>query len=96
MRAMQDKVNTLTNKFNVKLIAYWGVWGFFLRTFLSSAFFFFFFSFFFKIILIIFNVSGKPSECQTVWTLLRPDDLSGLIWAQVISKTKLKRLCSRL
>ena len=25
---------------------------------------------------------GIPSECQTVWNQIRPDDLSGLIWVQ--------------
>ena len=25
-----------------------------------------------------------PSECQTVWTLIRPDDSSGLIWVQTV------------
>ena len=27
---------------------------------------------------------GIPSECQTVWTLIRPDDSSGLIWVQTV------------
>ena len=27
-------------------------------------------------------LSWIPSECQTVWTLIRPDYLSGLIWVQ--------------
>ena len=29
-------------------------------------------------------LSGIPSECQTVWTLIRPDNLSGLIWVQFV------------
>ena len=29
-------------------------------------------------------LSGIPSECQTVWTLIRPDDSSGLIWVQTV------------
>ena len=30
------------------------------------------------------NLSGIPSECQTVLIQIRPDDLSVLIWAQFI------------
>ena len=30
--------------------------------------------------------SGLPSECQTVWTQIRPDILSGLIWVQTVCK----------
>ena len=30
------------------------------------------------------NLSGMPSECQTVWILVRPDILSGLIWVQTV------------
>ena len=29
-------------------------------------------------------LSGIPSECQTVWTLIRPDVLSDLIWVQIV------------
>ena len=29
-------------------------------------------------------LSGLPSECQTFWTLIRPDDLLGLIWVQTV------------
>ena len=29
-------------------------------------------------------LSGIPLECQTVWTLIRPDDLWGLIWIQTV------------
>ena len=29
-------------------------------------------------------LSGIPSEYQTVWTLIRPDDSSGLIWVQTV------------
>ena len=29
-------------------------------------------------------LSEIPSECQTVWTLIRPDDLSGLIWVLTV------------
>ena len=29
-------------------------------------------------------LSEIPSECQTVWTLIRPDDSSGLIWVQPV------------
>ena len=42
--------------------------------------------FFFKI-----NFSGKilfgiPSECQTIWIQVKPDNLSGLIWVQTVCK----------
>ena len=30
------------------------------------------------------NLSGMPSECQTVWIQVRPDVLSGLIWIQTV------------
>ena len=30
------------------------------------------------------NLSGIPSECQTVWIQIRPDVLSGLIWVQTV------------
>ena len=48
------------------------------------------FSFFFCHLLIFSNqlfkkiLSGIPSECQTVWTLIRSDDSSGLIWVQTV------------
>ena len=29
-------------------------------------------------------LSGIPLECQTVWTLIRPDKSSGLIWVQTV------------
>ena len=29
-------------------------------------------------------LSEIPSECQTVWTLIRPDYLSGLIWVETV------------
>ena len=32
------------------------------------------------------NLSGIPSECQTVWVQIRPDVLSGLIWVQIVCK----------
>ena len=32
------------------------------------------------------NLSGIPSECQTVWIQIRPDVLSGLIWIQTVCK----------
>ena len=31
-------------------------------------------------------ISGMPSECQTLWILIRPDILSGLIWVRTVSK----------
>ena len=31
-------------------------------------------------------LSGISYECQTVWTQIRPDILSGLIWVQTICK----------
>ena len=36
----------------------------------------------FKINFLKKNFSGIPSECQTVWILIRSDDTSGLIWVQ--------------
>ena len=30
------------------------------------------------------NLSGIPSECQTLLTLIRPDDSLGLIWVQTV------------
>ena len=32
------------------------------------------------------NLSGIPSDCQTVWIQIRPDVLSGLIWDQTVCK----------
>ena len=32
------------------------------------------------------NLSGIPSECQTVWCQIRPNILSGLIWVQTVCK----------
>ena len=32
------------------------------------------------------NLSGIPSECQTVWNQIRPDILSDLIWVQTVCK----------
>ena len=31
-------------------------------------------------------LSGIPSECQTVWIQIRPNETLGLIWAQSVSK----------
>ena len=31
-------------------------------------------------------LSGIPSDCQTVWVQIRPDNLSGLIWVQTVCK----------
>ena len=31
-------------------------------------------------------LSGTPSECQTVWTQIRTDILSVLIWVQTVCK----------
>ena len=30
------------------------------------------------------NLSETLSECQAVWTLIRPDSSSGLIWVQTV------------
>ena len=38
----------------------------------------------FQIQLFWFFFSGRPSECQTAWTQIRPDILSGLIWVQAV------------
>ena len=40
--------------------------------------------FFFQIKLFGNILSGILSECQTVWTQIRPDDSSGLIWVQTV------------
>ena len=32
------------------------------------------------------NSLGIPSDCQTVWTQIRPDNMSGLIWVQFVCK----------
>ena len=52
-----------------------------------------YFSFFFCSLLIFFRnqlfckiLSGIPSECPTVWILIRHDILSGLIWTQTVCK----------
>ena len=42
--------------------------------------------FFLKIIFFKNNLSGIPSECQTVRIQIRPDILSGLIWVQTVCK----------
>ena len=42
---------------------------------------FFFFNQFFQKLL-----PGIPSRCQTIWILIRPDILSGLIWFQTVFK----------
>ena len=39
-----------------------------------------------KITFFLKILSGVPSECQTVWILIRPDVLSGLIWVQTVCK----------
>ena len=39
---------------------------------------------FFKINFFEKNISGMPTECQTVWILIRPDILSGLICVQSV------------
>ena len=41
---------------------------------------------FLKINVLKKNISGITSECQTVWTLIKPDDLSGLIGVQTVRK----------
>ena len=58
---------------NFKSLAYWVIF----HAFLSSADFF-------QNKLFEKILSGIPSECQTVWTLIRPDDSSGLIWVQTV------------
>ena len=35
-------------------------------------------------------ISRIPSECRTVWILIRPDVLSGLIWIQIVGKSYLQ------
>ena len=42
--------------------------------------------FFFLNILFHKNLSGIPSECQTVWIQIRPDKMLGLIWVQTVCK----------
>ena len=36
------------------------------------------------------KLSGMPSMYQTVWILIRPDNLSGLIWVQTACKSYLQ------
>ena len=43
--------------------------------------------FFFKINFFEKFFQELPLECQTVWILIRPDILSGLIWVQSVSKS---------
>ena len=31
-------------------------------------------------------LSGSQPECQTVWTKIRPDVSSGLVWVQIVCK----------
>ena len=33
-----------------------------------------------------YNLSGIPSECQTIWIQIRPNKILGLIWAQSVCK----------
>ena len=40
--------------------------------------------FFFKINFFEKNIPGISPECQTVWIQVRPDILSGLIWAATV------------
>ena len=39
------------------------------------------------------NLSGIPLECQTVWTLIRPDDSSGLILVQTVCQGNQQKTC---
>ena len=41
---------------------------------------------FFQITFLRKLLSGIPSESQTLWTQIRPDILSGLIWVQTVCK----------
>ena len=52
------------------LIAYWVIFHAFCRLLII----------FFKIKFLKKILSGIPSVCQTVWTLIRPDESSDLIW----------------
>ena len=72
------------------LFAYWvilqaslsSVDFYFKQAFLSSVdFFIFFLNKLFQT-----NLSGIPSECQTVWIKIRPDILPGLTWVQTVCK----------
>ena len=66
-----------TDSISQQLIKYWVIF----HAFLSSADFFFQNLFFDKIL------SGIPSECQTVWTQIRPNDSSDLIWVQSVCQS---------
>ena len=59
----------------LNFIAYWVIF----HVFLSSADFF-------QNQLFLKILSGVPSECQTVWILIRPNFLSGLILVQTVCK----------
>ena len=41
---------------------------------------------FFRLTFFTKNLSGIPSECQTVWIQIRPNVLSGLIWVQTVCR----------
>ena len=58
------------------LIAYWVIF----HAFLSSADFI-------KINFFVKILSGRSSECQTVRTLIRPDDSLGLIWVKTVCQS---------
>ena len=53
-----------------------------LHAFLSSA------DFLSKSVVVFFkkNLSGIPSESQTVWIQIRPDKMSGLTWSNLFAR----------
>ena len=59
-------------------------WGDLTHCILGNFSCFFVVCWFFQNYLFEKNLSEIPSECQTVWTLIRPDDPSGLIWVQTV------------
>ena len=53
---------------------------------MHAFFFFVVCGLFFKLTSLKKNLSGIPSECQTVWIQISPDILLGLIWVQTVCK----------
>ena len=65
----REREGSKSMKLSYQLIAFWVIFG---RLLIFSK--------------LIFEkiLSGIPSECQTVWTLIRPDESSGLIWVHTV------------
>ena len=77
MKAVQAKI---TPPKNIEVTLKYALVAPLVNSLLIGKFFILFCQLFQKII------SGKPSECQTVWIQIRPDILFGLIWVQTVCK----------